>query len=163
MAQPLTTRPAKAAPTDAEDPTEVDRRMIQRLDTFLDDVAAGHRERMEEVVNWLTKSNRLDHEIRASVGALSVLFHKWSIEIGFLLRMFGKLRFNELKAHLGGIGSRTLSQRLKDLEEQDIVHREVFPEVPVRVEYSLTPRGARMADLFLPVIAHLRITSPADA
>jgi DNA-binding HxlR family transcriptional regulator len=63
-----------------------------------------------------------------------------------------------LKEHLPGIGSRTLSQRLKELEGQGIVARTVFPEVPVRVEYSLTPKGARLGDLFLPVIAHLRIT-----
>ena len=36
--------------------------------------------------------------------------------------------------------------------------RTVFPEVPVRVEYKLTPKGLRMGDLFLPIIAHLRIT-----
>lgn len=138
--------------------TERDRAMVHDLDRFLDQLAAGHREKMEEVVAWLTESGRLEYEIQKSVQELSVLFHKWAIEIGFLLRMRGTVRFNEIKQQLQGIGSRTLSQRLKSLEEQNIVQRQVYPEVPVRVEYSLTPRGMRMADLFLPVIAHLRIT-----
>jgi DNA-binding HxlR family transcriptional regulator len=38
------------------------------------------------------------------------------------------------------------------------VARAVYPEVPVRVEYSLTQKGLRLGDLFLPIIAHLRIT-----
>lgn len=150
-------RPPKSGAPTVTDPAR-DRAMVQDLDKFLDELAAGHRDRMEEVVAWLTEGGRLEYEIQRSVQSLSVLFHKWAIEIGFLLRMRGTVRFNEIKTQLQGIGSRTLSQRLKSLEEQDIVHREVFPEVPVRVEYSLTPRGMRMADLFLPVIAHLRIT-----
>ena len=67
-------------------------------------------------------------------------------------------RFSELKESLPGIGSRTLSHRLRELETQGIVRRTVFPEVPVRVEYSFTPKGARLGDLFLPIIAHLRIS-----
>lgn len=155
--------PAADAPPDEQE--AYNRAIIRNLDRFLDEMAAGHRERMNEVVTWLTAGGRLEHEIEASVNALSVLFHKWSIEICFLLRMHDKLRFNEIKSRLEGMGSRTLSQRLKDLEAQGIAHRQVFPEVPVRVEYSLTQRGLRMADLFLPVIAHLRITArpPGEA
>lgn len=143
---------ARSAPV-----TDEDRSMTRSLDEFLDELAAGHRQKMEEVVAWLTEGGHLEDEIRKSVGALSILLHKWSIEIGFLLRMHGTLRFNEIKSWLEGIGSRTLSQRLKDLEAQGIVHRKVYPEVPVRVEYSLSESGKRMADLLLPVIAHLRI------
>jgi DNA-binding HxlR family transcriptional regulator len=113
---------------------------------------------MEETVRWLTGYGDLDREIQRSVGALNPLLQKWSIEICFLLRMKTTLRFNELKDGLPGIGSRTLSQRLKELEAQGIVQRRAFADVPVRVEYSLTPKGLRMGDLFLPVIAHLRIT-----
>jgi DNA-binding HxlR family transcriptional regulator len=72
--------------------------------------------------------------------------------------MHGVLRFNELKRALDGIGSKTLSRRLDELEDQGIVDREAYAEVPVRVEYSLTPKGERMGDLMLPVIAHLRLS-----
>jgi DNA-binding HxlR family transcriptional regulator len=132
--------------------------MISRLDGFLDELATGHRQAMDETVKWLTGYGDLDREIQRSVQALSPLLQKWSIEICFLLRMKDTLRFNELKEGLPGIGSRTLSQRLKELESQGIVERKAFAEVPVRVEYKLSPKGMRMGDLFLPVIAHLRIT-----
>jgi DNA-binding HxlR family transcriptional regulator len=132
--------------------------MIGRLDAFLDELAEGHRKAMEETVRWLTGYGDLDREIQRSVDALNPLLQKWSIEICFLLRMKDTLRFNELKDGLPGIGSRTLSQRLKELEAQGIVERKAYAEVPVRVEYRLTPKGLRMGDLFLPVIAHLRIT-----
>lgn len=132
--------------------------MIGRLDGFLDELAEGHRLAMDQVVMWLTGYGDLEREVRRSVEALSPLLQKWSIEICFLLRMRQPRRFNELKEGLAGIGSRTLSQRLKELESQGIVARVVYPEVPVRVEYSLTPKGLRLGDLFLPVIAHLRIT-----
>jgi DNA-binding HxlR family transcriptional regulator len=132
--------------------------MIGRLDSFLDELAGGHRQAMDETVRWLTGYGDLDREIQRSVDALSPLLQKWSIEICFLLRMKDTLRFNELKDGLPGIGSRTLSQRLKELESQGIIARKAYAEVPVRVEYKLTPKGLRMGDLFLPVIAHLRIT-----
>ena len=132
--------------------------MIGKLDLFLDELAVGHRGAMEETVKWLTTTGTLEQEIAASVRALNPLLQKWSIEICFLLRMRGTLRFGELKDGLPGIGSRTLSQRLKELESQGIVQRAVYAEVPVRVEYRLTPKGLRMGDLFLPIIAHLRIT-----
>ncbi len=131
--------------------------LITRLDQFLDQLAEGHRRTMEEVVSWLEDHGSLEDEIRVNVEALNPLFQKWSFEICFLLRMKERLRFNQLKDHLGGIGSRTLSQRLKELEAQGLVRREAFAEVPVRVEYSLTPKGLRFGDLIMPVIAHLRI------
>lgn len=132
--------------------------MIGRLDAFLDELAEGHRGAMDQVVTWLTGYGGLESEIQKSVQALQPLFQKWSIEICFLLRMRQPRRFGELKDGLPGIGSRTLSQRLKELEAQGIVERRAFAEVPVRVEYSLTQKGLRLGDLFLPVIAHLRIT-----
>lgn len=160
------------APDVAEFKDTNERGMLASLDAFLAELAEGHRGAMEQVVNWLWKSGNFEREIHDSVAAIGVIFQKWSFEILFLVRMRGTMRFNQLKeeltsvhqkslrgrvADLAGIGSRTLSQRLKDLEEQGIIRRDVFPEVPVRVEYSLTPKGNRFGDLIMPVIAHLRI------
>jgi DNA-binding HxlR family transcriptional regulator len=149
---------AKGSKLDPAEVRALGAAMIGQLDTFLDEVAEGHRHAMDATVEWLTGYGDLDREIQRSVEALSPLLQKWSIEICFLLRMKRTLRFNELKDALPGIGSRTLSQRLKELESQGIVERKAFAEVPVRVEYKLSPKGMRMGDLFLPVIAHLRIT-----
>ena len=55
----------------------------------------------------------------------------------------GRSRFCELERSLGGISPRTLSLRLRALEEEGIVHRATFPEVPPRVEYALTEKGLR--------------------
>jgi DNA-binding HxlR family transcriptional regulator len=64
----------------------------------------------------------------------------------------GRRRFSELERSLVGISPKTLSDRLKRLEEADVVVRECFAEVPPRVEYSLTPRGFAL----LPVIESMR-------
>ncbi len=159
--QKKSTGPRPSDGTPARSPQEqsaLNEVMIGRLDKFLDELAEGHRKAMDQVVTWLTGYGDLEKEVQKSVEALNPLLQKWSIEICFLLRMKDPRRFNELKELLPGIGSRTLSQRLKELEGQGIVKRVVFAEVPVRVEYSLTTKGSRMGDLFLPIIAHLRIT-----
>jgi DNA-binding HxlR family transcriptional regulator len=59
----------------------------------------------------------------------------------------GRRRFCELERSLEGISPRTLSLRLRALEEQGIVARHTFPEVPPRVEYSLTPKGRALVPL----------------
>jgi DNA-binding HxlR family transcriptional regulator len=59
----------------------------------------------------------------------------------------GRARFCELERSLEGISPRTLSLRLRALEEHGIVERRTYPEVPPRVEYSLTPRGQALAPL----------------
>jgi DNA-binding HxlR family transcriptional regulator len=145
-------------PPDHERVPQSNEELVERLDSFLDELAEGHREVMEEVVAWINEYADLDDEIEASVEVLSPLFQPWSVEICFVLRMHGVLRFNELQRTLDGIGSRTLSRRLDELGDQGIVNREAYAEVPVRVEYSLTPKGERLGDLMLPVIAHLRLS-----
>jgi len=59
----------------------------------------------------------------------------------------GRTRFCELERSLAGISPRTLSLRLRALEEQGIVERHTYPEVPPRVEYSLTEKGRALAPL----------------
>jgi DNA-binding HxlR family transcriptional regulator len=59
----------------------------------------------------------------------------------------GRSRFCELERSLAGISPRTLSLRLRALEAQGIVERHTFPEVPPRVEYSLTPKGLALVPL----------------
>ena len=61
-------------------------------------------------------------------------------------------RFCELERSLAGISPRTLSLRLRALEEQGVVERRTFPEVPPRVEYSLTAKGRAL----LPLIEDMR-------
>src|ERR1700722_522717 len=64
----------------------------------------------------------------------------------------GRSRFCELERSLGGISPRTLSLRLRALEEEQIVERQTFPEVPPRVEYALTDKGRAL----MPLIEDMR-------
>jgi DNA-binding HxlR family transcriptional regulator len=64
----------------------------------------------------------------------------------------GCSRFCELERSLAGISPRTLSLRLRALEEQAIVERRTYPEVPPRVEYALTDKGRAL----LPIIEDMR-------
>ena len=59
----------------------------------------------------------------------------------------GSRRFCELERSLAGISPRTLSIRLRCLEEQNVVERRTYPEVPPRVEYALTAKGLALAPL----------------
>jgi DNA-binding HxlR family transcriptional regulator len=64
----------------------------------------------------------------------------------------GRSRFCELERSLQGISPRTLSLRLRALEEEGIVERETYPEVPPRVEYQLTEKGRAL----MPIIDGMR-------
>ena len=59
----------------------------------------------------------------------------------------GRSRFCELERSLRGISPRTLSLRLRGLEDEGIVERQTFPEVPPRVEYALTDKGLALVPL----------------
>jgi DNA-binding HxlR family transcriptional regulator len=71
---------------------------------------------------------------------LDLLANKWSALILGALEE-GPLRFGELKRTLDGVSPKVLSRTLKRLEEQDLLTRTVYAEVPVRVDYELTERG----------------------
>ncbi len=72
--------------------------------------------------------------------ALKTLGDKWSALIIRELTI-GSRRFSELEAALPGISPRTLSQRLDSLQQQEVITKTVFKEVPPRVEYKLTAKG----------------------
>lgn len=72
---------------------------------------------------------------------LSVIGGKWKMLILWHLGKGGTKRFGELKALIPDITQRMLVSQLRELEEDLIVHREVYPVVPPKVEYSLTEQG----------------------
>jgi DNA-binding HxlR family transcriptional regulator len=80
-----------------------------------------------------------------------VVCGKWTL---LLVRDLAKgvSRFCELERSLHGISPRTLSLRLRALEDEGIVERQTYPEVPPRVEYALTPKGLAL----LPLIEEMR-------
>jgi DNA-binding HxlR family transcriptional regulator len=71
----------------------------------------------------------------------------WSVYILHVLGDAKTLRFNELRREVDGISQRMLTVTLRGLERDGLVTRTVYPEVPPRVEYSLTPLGATLRQL----------------
>lgn len=72
---------------------------------------------------------------------MSLIQGKYKMFILYALMDFGVVRFNEMKKYIGGISYKTLSATLKELEADELVHREEYPQIPPKVEYSLTERG----------------------
>lgn len=76
---------------------------------------------------------------------------KWSLLVLYNLQHREPVRFKELQRQIPDISQKSLTQTLRTLEEDGFVSREVFPEVPPRVEYNLTPR----AYSFLPLVENM--------
>lgn len=82
---------------------------------------------------------------------LSVIGGKWKMLIIYLLAENQTVRFNDLKRRIGAITYKTLSAQLKELEADGMVNRKEYPQVPPKVEYSLTEK----AKTLLPVLEQL--------
>lgn len=78
---------------------------------------------------------------------LSLISGKHKMVILYCLMEYQPVRFNEMKRYLGKISDKTLSQNLKELEDDGLVHREVYPQIPPKVEYTLTKRGASLMEV----------------
>ncbi|MBU3826332.1 MAG: winged helix-turn-helix transcriptional regulator [Candidatus Anaerobiospirillum merdipullorum] len=72
---------------------------------------------------------------------LALINGKYKMTILYTLMAFKVVRFNEMKKYIGSISYKTLSSTLKELEADGLVHRQEYPQIPPKVEYSLTPRG----------------------
>jgi DNA-binding HxlR family transcriptional regulator len=84
--------------------------------------------------------------------AVELIGRRWTGAILYALEP-GPLRFHELSECVEGVSDRLLSQRLRELESEEIVERSVEPGAPVRVTYSLTEKG----DGLRPTIVELRV------
>lgn len=82
---------------------------------------------------------------------LSRVGDKWSLLVLYSLQHREPVRFKELQRQIPDISQKSLTQTLRTLEVDGFVTREVFPEVPPRVEYSLTPRALS----FLPLVENI--------
>ena len=74
-------------------------------------------------------------------GALSILAGKWKPTILLFLMSEGTMRNGELKKALVSITPKMLTNQLRELEEEGLIRREVYPQVPPKVEYSITEYG----------------------
>ena len=72
---------------------------------------------------------------------MSLIQGKYKMFILYTLMEFQTVRFNEMRKYIGSITYKTLSATLKQLEADGLVHRKEYPQIPPKVEYSLTERG----------------------
>src|ERR1043165_9488942 len=88
-----------------------------------------------------TPANCHARDILARIG------DKWSVSVMHVLGDARTLRFNELKSRVDGISQRMLTVTLRGLERDGLVERTIYPEVPPRVEYTLTKLGKTLREL----------------
>lgn len=78
---------------------------------------------------------------------LSLISGKYKPVILYCLMEYEPVRFNEMKRYLKRITDKTLSQHLKELEADGLIMRKVYPQIPPKVEYSLTDRGHSLMEV----------------
>lgn len=89
---------------------------------------------------------------------LHLVSSKWGIQLVYVLMENKKLRYNDLRDNLqkgwkrAKISDATLSTRLADFTKEGLIKREVYPELPPKVEYSLTKKGEKLAKALQPLI-----------
>ena len=85
-------------------------------------------------------------------GVIDVISKKWALLIINAIGNYGSLRFNRLIEELHGISPKTLADTLKQLQNEQLLKRESFAEIPPRVEYSLTKDGQGLREAVVPIL-----------
>ena len=85
-------------------------------------------------------------------GVIDVISKKWTLLIVNVIGNHGRARFTKLMQELRGISPKTLADTLKQLQEEGLINRESFAEIPPRVEYSLTGDGKRLREAIMPIL-----------
>jgi DNA-binding HxlR family transcriptional regulator len=80
--------------------------------------------------------------------AFMMIGGKWKSMILYVLSSQGVVRFNQLKKTVAGISQKMLTQLLRELERDGLIKRQVFPEVPPHVEYSMTELGLSLGPIY---------------
>ena len=133
-------------------------------------VSGVHRERMEEQLSSATRGGNMKDEGMTGNGrkesreslcgsltgqgcglkkVLDIIGGKWKVLILCLLDDRGRVRYNEMRREIFGITSTMLAQSLREMEEDGLVLRHQYEEMPVRVEYMLTDRAKSMIPILL--------------
>jgi DNA-binding HxlR family transcriptional regulator len=82
--------------------------------------------------------------------AIDVVGGKWKMHLMWVLAE-GPVRFGQIRRKLDGVSEKVLAENLRQLEASGVVHRELYAEVPPRVEYSLTPLGEELHEALAPL------------
>ena len=103
--------------------------------------------------------------VQGTQTVLDLLARKWSVGVLYLLAR-GTRRYSELFYEVGEVSKKALTQTLRSLEHDGLVVRRAYPEVPMRVEYSLTPTGWSITSLLMTMYEwssqHIQPPGPAS-
>ncbi len=110
-----------------------------QIDTIINNQHFTVQKKLKKLFGHIDPTN--PPEICPIRDILSPVSDKWSILIFIYLGLFKVLRFNELKKYVRGISAKILADRLKYLEQDGYLKRQMYAEVPIRVEYELTDFG----------------------
>ncbi|MFY7666566.1 winged helix-turn-helix transcriptional regulator [Flavobacterium sp.] len=105
--------------------------------------------KFKEYFNLANSSRNFSCPVRDVVAHVS---DKWSLLVVYALAGDGTLRFNELKSKIGDVSQRMLTVTVRKLEQDGLVKRTIYPEVPPRVEYQLTSLGMELLNKLVPLI-----------
>ena len=94
--------------------------------------------------------------------AFSYLQGKWTIDILFIIFFLENPYFNEIRKSLPELNSRTLTTRLKHLEKEGLINRNVHTGKPVQVSYTMTPFGKNLTYLAFPPLIYIIMERPEE-
>ncbi len=94
------------------------------------------------------RATNLEDPVERVEMIMGIIAGKWKPAIIYALVMNGTLRFNDLRRMIPKVSQRMLTQQLRDLERHGIVKRVLYPQVPLRVEYSVTKLGRSLHPIF---------------
>ncbi|HZL09289.1 MAG TPA: helix-turn-helix domain-containing protein [Prolixibacteraceae bacterium] len=104
-------------------------------------IADGQLVDLQEKIELFFEEGKANHQFCPVRDILDRFGDKWSLLAILNLGYSGKTRFNELKSKIDGISQRMLTVTLRSLERDGLITRQIFAEVPPRVEYELTQLG----------------------
>lgn len=153
MAQ-LTAPPTRTPPEPTVLGPPEDAEIARRFSEFRESAV-----RLVERINDLTgpASDPIAHS-QENLRIVRSVFGKWSADVLLALHAVPSIGFEELRRSLPGISPRVLSLKLKELEQNAMVQREIIDTRPPRVRYSLTQRGWTVTWLAQPIFLFLRLT-----
>ncbi|MGW4228366.1 winged helix-turn-helix transcriptional regulator [Streptomyces sp. NPDC004980] len=112
----------------------------------------------------MTRGRAQDPNVCGVTAAIAVIDGKWKTALLWLLES-GPQRPGELRRRLPGVSEKVLTQALREMEADGLVHREVHDVLPLKTMYSLTPFGRELSELLAPLSdwGHRRLETLTDA